>query len=517
MTSLACTRLAPCILIAALATASTSRASQVLDQDQDPDAGRATIFSLAAWPQQIAGKAPSAGETPVLVHQELLAVAEPGLKLSLGVAPHRFDGTVTNVEVRLTGQSVFGAIDDDPAGFFILTSEGDVTLGVLQSARVGRLYELRYVGDGVNAWAPIDASQFPAGDCATGLRPHPVLPPDRNGPAALEPGEDRHQHEEEQNNGEIASSCNPPRHFDVAIYYTTAAKNECGGTAAIQARCQLAVDTANQVYADSLISPRMVLVFRGETSYVETSDVETDRNRLADPSDGYLDGAHSTRDAYGADFVCLFVNASDPDNCGIAYCTPSDSSYGFCVVQQGCAVGNLTFPHEVGHLQGCAHNPEDAGSCNEYCDSYGHRFTGASGSKWRTVMSYNDANNPSTRIGIFSNPYVNFDGRPTGIRTEDCDDDRFNAATVNTTAPDRENYRRPKFEVWVDFSELFGIERGTFQSPWNTLAEGVSAIYSGNAPLVEPTLWLKAGTSHETMTINKRMTIRSCGVAIIGG
>jgi hypothetical protein len=482
---------------------------------QAQDAGRPdkpAVLLPTAWPRQITAKAPAPGESPVTVDAAMLSALSPGAKVALGVAGEPLPGTVQKIERRdSAAQSVFGQLDGDPDSFFILTTEGQATVGLVQSARTGRTYSLRYVGDGVHAWTPVDSTMFPTRDCATGVRPDPVLPPDSEadpaGPADGGHGESG-----------IAGGCNaPPLHFDVAIYYTAAARNEAGGTDAIRAQCQLAVDTTNQVYQASGISARMVLVFRGETSYDETSDVETDRDRLADPSDGYLDGAHATRNDYGADFVCLFVDASDPDNCGIAFCTPSDSSYGFCVVQQGCAVSNFSFPHEIGHIQGCAHNPEDAGSCNEYCDSYGHRFTGDSGQRWRTVMSYNDDNNPSTRIGIFSNPFVNFDGVPTGIRTPDCDDDRVNAGTINTNAASRENYRRPKFEVWCEFGAFHPIERGTFQNPWNTLAEGVAAIYGGGAPLVQPTLWLKAGSTAETVVIDKRMTVRACGgSAVIG-
>lgn len=479
------------------------------------DAGlsdRPAALQPAAWPRQITAKAPGPGESPVTVDAALLSALSEGSKLALGIVGERMEATVEKVERRgPAAQSILGKLDSDPDSFFILTTEGEATVGIVQSARNGRVYSLRYVGDGVHAWTPVESTLFPARDCATGARPDPVLPPDVDADPPVTPGE-------QDAGGGIAGGCAaPPRHFDVAIYYTTAARNEAGGTDAIRAQCQLAVDTTNQVYQASGITARMVLVFRGETSYDETSDVETDRDRLADPSDGYLDGAHGTRSDYGADFVCLFVDSSDPDNCGIAFCTPSDSSYGFCVVQQGCAVSNFSFPHEIGHIQGCAHNPEDAGSCNEYCDSYGHRFTGNSGQRWRTVMSYNDDNNPSTRIGIFSNPFVSFDGVPTGIRTPDCDDDRVNAGTINTNDASRENYRRPKFEVWCNFGAFVPIERGTFQSPWNTLAEGVAAVYGGNAPLVEPTLWMIAGSTSETMTITKRMTLRACGGSVVIG
>jgi hypothetical protein len=61
--------------------------------------------------------------------------------------------------------------------------------------------------------------------------------------------------------------------------------------------------------------------------------------------------------------------------------------------------------------------------------------------------------------------------------------------------------------TWVDFA-YSGSENGTFQKPYNTVAEGVSAVPAGGA------LIIKAGSSSETPTISKGMTIRSYGGAV---
>jgi len=64
--------------------------------------------------------------------------------------------------------------------------------------------------------------------------------------------------------------------------------------------------------------------------------------------------------------------------------------------------------------------------------------------------------------------------------------------------------------TWVDFS-YSGVENGTFEEPYNTLAEGVAAATSGGYVIV------KAGTSSETITITKNVTIMSWGGAVIVG
>jgi hypothetical protein len=65
--------------------------------------------------------------------------------------------------------------------------------------------------------------------------------------------------------------------------------------------------------------------------------------------------------------------------------------------------------------------------------------------------------------------------------------------------------------VWVDFS-FNGTETGSFSAPFNTVAEGVAA-----APL-KGTVMIKAGSTTETLTITKEVTINAfCGTVSIGG
>lgn len=64
--------------------------------------------------------------------------------------------------------------------------------------------------------------------------------------------------------------------------------------------------------------------------------------------------------------------------------------------------------------------------------------------------------------------------------------------------------------VWVDFTHS-GTENGTYQYPYNTLAEGVTAASAGQ------TVCIKPGSSPETMDITKQLNLRACGgMAIVG-
>jgi hypothetical protein len=66
--------------------------------------------------------------------------------------------------------------------------------------------------------------------------------------------------------------------------------------------------------------------------------------------------------------------------------------------------------------------------------------------------------------------------------------------------------------IWVDYNYSgFPLEIGSYTLPYNTLAEGVSAVGSGG------TIAMKPGSKHEVITVTKAMTVIAVGgTAIIG-
>ncbi len=214
--------------------------------------------------------------------------------------------------------------------------------------------------------------------------------------------------------------------IDVLVLYTTPVKTSLGGDAQAQAFAQSAIDTSNTTYINSKIRQRLRLAGAQETAITETGSLGTELPVVR--SDAPV---AALRDQTKADLVAMISNSSD--NCGIGYLMGSANPLnGFTVTSRTCAVGNLSFPHELGHNMGSQHNPEN-GSGPTYPYGFGHYVDGV----FRTVMSYVDpCPSGCTRRPYFSNPEILFSGLPTGI-----DNARDNARSINNTADTIANYR----------------------------------------------------------------------------
>jgi peptidyl-Asp metalloendopeptidase len=215
---------------------------------------------------------------------------------------------------------------------------------------------------------------------------------------------------------------------DVLVLYTTPVKNTLGGVAQAQAFAQQAIDSANTAYINSKIRMRIRLAAAEETAIAETGSLGTELPVLRnDPATAI------SRNTSNADLVAMISNSAD--NCGIGYLmggTTGNQNNGFTVTSRTCAVGNLSFAHELGHNMGSQHNPEN-GSNPSFNYGFGHYYDG----NYRTVMSYvNPCPSGCTRRAYFSNPQVVFNNLPTGI-----EDARDNARSINNTADNIANYR----------------------------------------------------------------------------
>ena len=142
------------------------------------------------------------------------------------------------------------------------------------------------------------------------------------------------------------------------------------------------------------------------------------------------------RNTHGADLVSLFVE--NGQYCGIAWIGPS-ASYGFSVINRGCASGNLSFAHELGHNFGALHDPYVDPGTSPY--AYGHGYA-VPAAGWRTVMAYNNvcsaAGTSCTRIPYFSNPNLTYGSPAQPLGTAATSD---NARVHNQNAATVANFR----------------------------------------------------------------------------
>jgi hypothetical protein len=246
-----------------------------------------------------------------------------------------------------------------------------------------------------------------------------ITPPD-----GVEPGEV----------GGVAGACDDGSRLDVLVKWTPTAATQAGGAVAIRAIAEASVAVSNHIYLSSGIPLVMRGVGFGETEPYAGDAGSAVLSDLQGTSDGQLDAIHAERDATGADLVAL-LTGDNPNYCGVAYMLGyTNPGFGFSVTVWDCAIGNLSFTHEVGHNQGCCHAPGDGGGCTSggvFPYSVGHRFTGTSGSQWRTTMAYS----PGIRWPRLSSPLVEWDGAATGTESAD------NARTLIETAMTMANFR----------------------------------------------------------------------------
>ena len=211
--------------------------------------------------------------------------------------------------------------------------------------------------------------------------------------------------------------------IDVAVVYTQAAREEAGGTAEIEAVIDLMVAETNEAYQASGVYHRLALVARSEVQYAEAGDFR-DIDRLADPSDGYMDGVHAMRDRTGADLVHLVFKHQDHPFGGVA-----SLGGAFGLTCQYCGGG--TFAHELGHNMGLRHDryaqlyseigrgPVTLDPAFGYVNQRAFAVEAARSSRWRTIMAYvnqcEDAYILCGKVLRFSNPRQSYNGDPLGI------------------------------------------------------------------------------------------------------
>ncbi len=229
-----------------------------------------------------------------------------------------------------------------------------------------------------------------------------------------------------------------------------------------------------------------------------------DLTRLQQTNEGFLDNLHGLRDSYDADIVALVV-PNTTNACGLGYMPAStgNAAFAFQVTSAACMFSGYTFTHEMGHVLGGHHNPEDdQGIAPTFPYGYGHWVAGTA----RTVMSYDRCGCP--RSLQFSSPVIDFIGHP-GVRSG-ITGQRDNAASLNNMAYTIANYR-------VDISNWQLRNSNTGGSPQINFAYGNMGVthlacdYDGDG-ISEPVVFDRgAWAARSTLTAGPATTIVAYG------
>ncbi len=288
--------------------------------------------------------------------------------------------------------------------------------------------------------------------------------------------------------------------IDVMVAYDDSAETAYGSAAAAEADIIEMINVSNMSYANSLNDQQLALTNIVNLNYTPnvgdgTTNDGTYLGAVRSKVDGIVDSLHTSRDANSADLVSVISNMSSA--CGIAYLPASADPAeldAYSLVDYSCAVGNLSFPHELGHNMCAHHDPVNAGANPCEPDGFGHFGIPEN---LRTIMSYaNAANGCSTcvRIPHFSNPNVTYSGWTTGILGS-----RDNSRVLETTDLDVSNYRAP-----ITSPAVAGVDGAS--CIFNTIEDAISMAPAGSTIYIAPGTY-PASTANLDYNISKNLDL----------
>ena len=277
--------------------------------------------------------------------------------------------------------------------------------------------------------------------------------------------------------------------IDVAVFYTSAARENAGGTTVeIATAIDLMVASANTAYTNSGVNQRVSLVAVEEVSYTEeTRQIDFSRFRTA--SDGYLDEVQDIRNRVAADInvlirrdssTTLAYNNAQPMTTMSEMVSGNFGYYAYAYVD--ILSPDVVFAHELGHVMGLAHDRYVACRFNTGCQprvfpyAYGYVNQQAleegapASARWRTIMSYDDQCVASgiscSRVLYFSSPDRTYEGDPMGIAgfnpTDEITGPSDASRTLNRTRRYVANFfRAPAITVSFGAVEYTATEGGT--------------------------------------------------------
>lgn len=383
-----------------------------------------------------------------------------------------------------------GTFADSPGDLLLVSNVRGTVTAMLNYQ--GVTYELQPRGRSSVLFA-VDESRLP--------QPGPLRP--------VRPTQDEFALAAADSVGTLAAAEAPVLH-DLLVLTTAAARAQYG--AGLDGMIVNAVSSANAAYGAGAVGITLNLVGIHSTMVTEGARMEDALDAVAaDPA------VRQLRDQLGADVVMLAsVNS---DYCGIAYFMNSVSAgfapYAYGVVSSRC-LSVSALAHEVGHVQGLAHDRETAGagavSSRPY--AFGYRICPTDGTGVRDIMSYSCTSGTATRINEFSNPNRIVNGYVFGIAYEVDPQHAADAArALNDNAAVVADFRQSALSppdaptmlrvtgysstnvalAWIDNATDeagFSVERSTDGVTWAEIARlGVNAASHDDVTVVAATTY----------------------------
>jgi hypothetical protein len=238
--------------------------------------------------------------------------------------------------------------------------------------------------------------------------------------------------------GSLSASFVPVVH-DLLVVYTPAS-GSARPVATLESLIVAAVEAANASYRQSAVNVSLSLVGLRVADVAEGPSLADTLHALScDP------GCTATRDSLGADIVLLVTENGEEGWCGYAYIMDSSSTrfapYAYAVVRSNCLSGHV-LTHEIGHVQGVAHDRETGGNPGAFPYAHGYRRCVPDDSAFYDIMAYRCSNTHSTALTTFASPDIFYRGYPTGISYElDPAHSADAARALNATGPTVAEFR----------------------------------------------------------------------------
>lgn len=379
--------------------------------------------------------------------------------------------------------SWFGSNKDKMTSIILTVSGNDIQGMITHKTEV---YRIETVNDSYYI-TKIDHSKYPSEECGNGSQNDNNNNVNEDNPTNT----DSISYQQKMISGE-PFTCR----LRLLVLYTPAAKNAVSN---ISNTIQLAVDEMKQSFINSNVYREVELVYVGEANYTESglsyNGNDNDLVRFSGTSDGYMDEVHNLRTKHQADICVLIYN--DPSLCGIAKGIKVSAPNAFCLVHYDCATGYYSFAHEIAHLIGCQHHPNDyvhSGASSAYPYAHGYK---SPNNDWRTIMAY-ACSGGCTRLLYWSNPNISYGGLPMGTSNT-----HNNTRMLNEKIPNAMSYLQPANTVTVQNADVAAAKDGDIiaktkiETSGNvTIQSGQSYSFrSGGSVVLEPGFTAEAGSN----------------------